>query len=96
MCDCHFKVQIIQIFGAMNGDLVVGGDGDVVMGCMQNRIGKCGRVRHWRLSVLTFTPLLRFLPKASVVIHLDRVAGIKNSGSHVTYSFRHAGACCQG
>ena len=43
-----------------------------------------------RLSVLTFTPLLRSLKRASVVIHLVRVAGIRNSGSHVTYSFRHA------
>ena len=74
----------------------VGGNGDGGMGCMQNRIGVCGAVRHWRLSVLTFTPLLRSLKRASVVIHLVRVAGIRNSGCHVTYSFRHAGACCQG
>ena len=73
----------------------VGGNGVGGMGCMQNRIGVCG-MRHWRLSVLTFTPLLRSLKRASVVIHLFRVAGIRNSGSHVTYSFRHAGACCQG
>ena len=73
----------------------VGGNGDGGMGCIQNRIGVCS-VRHWRLSVLTFTPLLRSLKRASVVIHLVRVAGIRNSGSHVTYSFRHAGACCQG
>ena len=70
----------------------VGGNGVGGMGCMQNWIGVCG-VRHWRLSVLTFT---RSLKKASVVIHLVRVAGIRNSGSHVTYSFRHVGACCQG
>ena len=74
----------------------VGGNGDMGMGCMQNQIGKCGAVCHWRLSVLTFTPLLQFLKTASVIIHLVRVAGVKNSGSHVTYSFRHAGACCQG
>ena len=36
----------------------VGGNGDGGMGCMQNRIGVCGAVCHWRLSVLTFTPLL--------------------------------------
>ena len=26
------------------------------MGCMQNRIGECGAVHHWRLSEPTFTP----------------------------------------
>ena len=70
----------------------VSGNGDGGMGCMQNRIGVCG-VCHWRLSVLTFTPLLRSLKRASVVIHLVRVAEIRNSGSHVN---RHAGACGQG
>ena len=39
------------------------------MGCMQNRIGECGAVRHWRLSEPTFTPLLRSLQGASVVSH---------------------------
>ena len=58
----------------------VGGNGGGGMGCMQNRIGVCG-VRHWRSSVLTFIPLLRSLKRASVVIHLVRVAGIRNSGS---------------
>ena len=58
----------------------VGGNGDVGMGCMQNRIGECGAVSHWRLSVLTFTPLLRSLKRASVIIHLVRLAGIRNSG----------------
>ena len=70
----------------------VGGNGDVGMGCMQNWFGECATVLHWRLSVLTFTPLLRSLKRASVVIHIVRVAGIRNSGSHITYSFRHAGA----
>ena len=28
MCGCHFKVRSIQIIGATNGDLVVGGSGD--------------------------------------------------------------------
>ena len=75
MCGCPFKVQSIHIFwGAMNG---LGGNGDVGMGCMQNRIGECGAVHHWRLSVLTLTPLLQSLNRASVVIHLVRVAGIR-------------------
>ena len=39
------------------------------MGCMQNRIGECGAVRHWRLSEPTFTPLLRSIQGASVVSH---------------------------
>ena len=39
------------------------------MGCMQNRIGECGAVRHWRLSEPTFTPLLRSLQGASVFSH---------------------------
>ena len=39
------------------------------MGCMQNRIGECGAVRHWRLSEPTFTTLLRSLQGASVVSH---------------------------
>ena len=49
------------------------------MGCMQNRIGECGTVRHWRLSELTFTPLLL----SSVISHLVRIAGIRNSGKGV-------------
>ena len=50
------------------------------MGCMQNRLGECGAVHHWRLSELTCTPLLQSLQRASVVSHLVRVAGITNSG----------------
>ena len=91
MCGCPFKVRSIHIFGAMNGLVAMGMGGWVAC-----RIGLgCVALRHWRLSVLTFTPLLRSLKRASVIIHLVRVAGIRNSGSHVTYSFRHAGACCQ-
>ena len=29
---------------------------------MHNSIGECGAVRHWRMSGLTFTPLLRSIP----------------------------------
>ena len=50
------------------------------MGCMQNRIGECGTVCHRRLSEPIFTPLLRFLQRASVVSHLVKVAGIRNTG----------------
>ena len=50
------------------------------MGCMQNWIGECGAVRHWKLSEPTFTPLLQSLQRASVVSHLVRVVGIRNSG----------------
>ena len=46
----------------------VGGNGVGGMGCMQNRIGVCG-LRHWRLSVLTFTPLLRSLKRAGLCRH---------------------------
>ena len=41
---------------------------------MHNWIRECCAVRHWRMSGLTFTPLLRSIPRAPVVIHPVRVA----------------------
>ena len=50
----------------------------------------------WRAPLEVVSADIHSCSDLSVVIHLVRVAGIRNSGSHVTYSFRHAGACCQG
>ena len=60
-----------QLFNA--GDRASGRGGGVYRVCMHNQIGECGAVRHWRMSGLTFTPLLRSIPRAPVVIHPVKV-----------------------
>ena len=61
MCDCPFKVRIL---GAMNGlvAMEVGGGGDGLHAESDWDVW----LRHWRLSVLTFTPLLRSLKRAGL------------------------------